>query len=86
MRKRAKEKPSLWERTEYDIISETENDEEMIAVIRSRYNGAKIVCQIPKHTEDETEKLSAALTISLMQTAFTGQDISNVKNMEITTD
>jgi hypothetical protein len=81
-----KEKPPLWERTEYDIISETETDEEMIGVIRSRYNGTKIVCHIPKHTYEEAEKISAALTISLMQTAFTGQDISSVKNMEITTD
>ena len=30
------EKPSMWERTEYDVISETETDTELIGVIRKK--------------------------------------------------
>ena len=32
-----KKKPSMWERTEYDIISETETETEIIGIIRNRY-------------------------------------------------
>lgn len=52
-----KEKLSMWERTEYDIISETETATEIIGIIRNRYNGATIICNIPKHTKEEEEKL-----------------------------
>lgn len=83
MAKEKKEKPSMWERTEYDVISETETETEIIGVIRNRYNGAKITCKIPKHTKEEEEKLAADITYALMQIAFTGQDISHIKNMEI---
>ncbi|MBE6858346.1 MAG: hypothetical protein E7498_02780 [Ruminococcus sp.] len=86
MATKKKEKPSMWERTEYDIISETETDTEIIGVIKNRYNGANIICHIPKHTKEEEEKLSADITFALMQIAFTGQDISNMKNMEILMD
>ena len=83
MAKTNNEKPSMWERTEYDIISETETETELIGVIRNRYNGAKVVCHIPKHTKTEDEKLAADITYALMQTAYTGQDISQIKSMEI---
>lgn len=86
MATKKKEKPSMWERTEYDVISETETDTEIIGVIKNRYNGANIICHIPKHTQEEEEKLSADITFALMQIAFTGQDISNMKNMEILID
>ncbi len=86
MATKKKEKPSMWERTEYDVISETETDTEIIGVIKNRYNGANIICHIPKHTKEEEEKLSADITLALMQIAFTGQDISNMKNMEILMD
>ena len=86
MAKQKKEKPSLWERTEYDVISETETETEIIGIIRNRYNGAKIICNIPKHTKEEEEKLAADITYALMQIAFTGQDISHMKNMEILMD
>lgn len=86
MATKKKEKPSMWERTEYDVISETETDTEIIGVIKNRYNGANIICHIPKHTKEEEEKLSADITFALMQIAFTGQDISNMKNMEILMD
>ena len=83
-----KEKPSMWERTEYDVISETETETEteIIGVIRNRYNGATVICNIPKHTKEEEEKIAADITYALMQIAFTGQDISHMKNMEIITD
>ncbi len=77
-----KKKYSMWERTEYDIISETETETEIIGVIRNRYNGAKIICNIPKHTKDEEEQLSADITYALMQIAFTGQDISHIEDMK----
>lgn len=80
------EKPSMWERTEYNVISETETETEIIGVIRNRYNGATIICNIPKHTKEEEEKIAADITYALMQIAFTGQDISHMKNMEIITD
>ena len=83
MAKANNEKPSMWERTEYDIISETETETELIGVIRNRYNGANVVCHIPKHTKTEDEKLAADITYALMQTAYTGQDISQIKSMEI---
>lgn len=86
MATKKKEKPSMWERTEYDVISETETDTEIIGVIKNRYNGANIICHIPKHTKEEEEKLSANITFALMQIAFTGKDISNMKNMEILMD
>lgn len=86
MATKKKEKPSMWERTEYDVISEIETDTEIVGVIRNRYNGAKIICHIPKHTKEEEEKLSADITYALMQIAYTGQDISHMKSMEILMD
>lgn len=81
-----KEFPSLWERSEYDIISETENENELIAVLKTRYSGAKVICRIPRHTKEEEEKIASDVTCALMQIAFTGQDISQMKNMEILMD
>ncbi len=86
MKLQSHEKPSMWERTEYDIISEKETETELIGVIRSLYNGAEVVCQIPKHTRQEEEKLAADITYALMQTAYMGQDISHMNEMEILTD
>ena len=86
MAKQKKEKPSMWERTEYDIISETESETELVSVIKNRYNGATIICKIPRHTKEEEEKLSADITCALMQIAYTGQDISHMKSMEILLD
>ena len=81
MAKNKKTLPSLWERSEYDVISETET--EIVAVLRTRYSGATITCRIPKHTKEEEEKLASDVTYALMQIAYTGQDISRMKNMEI---
>lgn len=86
MAQKKKELPSLWERSEYDVISETETETELIAVLRTRYSGATITCHIPKHTKEEEEKLAADITYALMQIAYTGQDISHMKSMEIIVD
>ena len=83
MAKNKKTLPSLWERSEYDVISETETETEIVAVLRTRYSGATITCRIPKHTKEEEEKLASDVTYALMQIAYTGQDISRLKNMEI---
>lgn len=82
MRKK-NENLSMWERTGYDIISETETETEIIGVIRNRHNAAEITCHIPKHTDEEAEALSSDITYVLMQIAFSGEDISMIKNMEI---
>ena len=86
MAQKKKELPSLWERSEYDVISETETETELIAVLRTRYSGATITCHIPKHTNEEDDKLAADITYALMQIAYTGQDISHMKSMEIIVD
>lgn len=86
MAKKKKEQPSLWERSEYEVISETETETELIAVLKTKYSGATVICHIPKHTKEEEEKIAADVTYALMQIAFTGQDISHMKNMEIIVD
>ena len=81
-----KELPTLWERSGYDVISETETDTEFSAVLRTHYSGITVTCRIPKHTKEKEEKLAADITFALMQIAYTGQDISHMKYMEILTD
>ncbi|MBP7185262.1 MAG: hypothetical protein KBA55_00545 [Ruminococcus sp.] len=77
------EKPSMYERTEYEIISETETENSITGVIRNICNGALIECRIPKHTAEEEELLASDITYALIQTSFTGQDISRIHDMEI---
>lgn len=77
---------SLWERSGYDVISETETETELIAVLRTKYSGAAITCHIPKHTMEEEERLSADITYALIQIAYAGQDISHMKSMEVIVD
>lgn len=86
MTKPQKEPPSLWERSEYDVISETATETELIAVLKTRFSGATVICHISKHTKEEEEKLAADITYALMQIAYTGQDISHMKSMEIIVD
>lgn len=83
MAKKKKDILPMWERTEYDVISETETEAGLIGVIRVRHSGATVICNIPKHTPEEEEKLAADMTCALMQIARTGQDISCFKSMEI---
>ena len=86
MAKKKKESPALWERSEYEVISETETETELIAVLKTKYSGASVICHIPRHNKQEEEKIAANVTYALTQIAFTGQDISHIKNMEILTD
>ena len=86
MTKTQKEPPSLWERSEYDVISETATETELIAVLKTRFSGATVICHIPKHTNEEDDKLAADIKYALMQIAYTGQDISHMKSMEIIVD
>jgi hypothetical protein len=78
-----KEELSLWERSEYDIISETETETEKIGVIRVRHNGAIVTCRIPKHTPEEEQRIAENITKALTQIAYSGQDISHFKKMKI---
>lgn len=86
MAKKKKEKLSMWERSEYDVISETETETELVAVLRVRHSGATVTCHIPKHTHEEEKKLSEDITEAMMQIVYTGQDISHFKSMEILVD
>ncbi len=86
MAEQKKELPSLWERSEFDVISETKTENGLVAVLKTRYSGAEVVCHIPEHTKEEEEKIASDVTYALMQIAFTGQDISHMKNMEILID
>ena len=86
MAKQKKELPSLWERSEYDVIRETRSETGLVAVLRTRHSGAAVICHIPEHTGEEEEKLASDLTFALMQIACSGQDISHMKNMEILPD
>ncbi|MBR5682788.1 MAG: hypothetical protein IKW96_05850 [Ruminococcus sp.] len=86
MAKNKKDPPSLWERSNYDVISETETDDELIAVLRTRYSGAQVICHIPKHTPEDKIKIAEEVTYALMQIAYTGQDISRMSSMEILLD
>ncbi len=83
MSKKGKERISIPERSEYDIISETETEAEITAILMVRHSGAKVICRIPKHSRAEETKLSADIAYALMQTARTGEDISNFKSIEI---
>ena len=83
MSKNGKKKLSMLEMSEYDIISETENETEFTGIIRVRHSGTKVICRIPKHSKSEEIKLSADIAYALMQTARPGEDISHLKSIEI---
>ncbi len=78
--------PSLWERSKHNVISENETDTALVALLRTNYRGTNVICKIPKHSKLEEEKLAADITYALMQIAYTGQDISQIKSMEILVD
>lgn len=86
MAKKKNERLSMWERSEYDVISETETENGLVAVLRVRHSGATVICNIPKHTPEEEKILSENITKAMMQIVYTGQDISHFKNMEILID
>lgn len=80
------DKLSLWERSEYDVINETETENGLAAVLKVRNNGAMVICNIPKHTPDEEKRIAEDITEAMMQIVYTGQDISCFKSMEILLD
>ncbi len=80
------DKLSLWERSEYDVINETETENGLAAVLKVRNNGAMVICNIPKHTPDEEKRIAEDITEAMMQIVYTGQDISRFKSMEILLD
>ena len=86
MVKKKKEELSMWERSEYDVISETETENGLVAVLKVRLSGATVICNIPKHTPEEEKRLSEDITEAMMQIVYTGQDISHFKSMEILVD
>lgn len=57
MNTRKKEELSMWERSEYDVISETETEKELIVVLRVQHSRATVTCNIPKYTPEEEKKL-----------------------------
>ncbi|MBP3380971.1 MAG: hypothetical protein J6K77_08935 [Ruminococcus sp.] len=77
---------SMWERSEYDVISETETENGLVAVLKVRRSGAAVICNIPRHTPGEEEKLAENVTEAMIQIVCTGQDISHFRSMEILTD
>lgn len=81
-----KDKLSLWERSEYDVINETETENGLNAVLKVRNNGAMVICNIPKHTPDEEKRIAEDITEAMMQVIYTGQDIRRFKNIEILLD
>ena len=86
MAKKKNDNISMWERSEYDVISENETENELTAVLRVRSSGAKIICHIPKHTPEEEKILAENITAAMMQIVYTGQDISHLHSMEILVD
>lgn len=67
MSKKKEEELSLWERSEYDVISETETESGLVAVLKVRHSGATVVCNIPMHTPEEEKILSENVTEAMMQ-------------------
>lgn len=86
MAKKKKEELSMWERSEYDVISETETENGLVTVLKVRHSGATVICNIPKHTSEEEKILAENVTEAMMQIVYTGQDISHFKSMEILID
>lgn len=77
---------TLWERAQYDIISETETETEKVTVLRVRHSGAQVICRVPKHTPAEERQIAANATRALTQIAYSGQDISHFRKMKIIRD
>ena len=77
---------SLWERSEYDVISETETETEKIGVIRVRHSGAVVICHIPKHTPEEEQKISSDIAYAMTKIMHPNEDIDHFTKMTILKD
>lgn len=58
MTKPKKEPPSLWERSEYDVISETATETELIAVLKTRFSGATVICHSYRYDGNDFSRCS----------------------------
>lgn len=52
-----KELPSMWERTNYEILDQWEEDGCTVTKIRNTYNGGIAYCKVPHHTPEEEERI-----------------------------
>lgn len=76
---------SAWERSEYEVISETETETEKTTVLRLKHGGAAVVCRIPKLSPEGERERARRVTRVLMEFAHPDMDIRNVKKIEIIT-
>lgn len=76
---------SAWERSEYEVISETETETEKTAVLRLKHGGAAVVCRIPKLPPEGERERAERVTRVLTEFAHPDIDISKVKKIEIIT-
>lgn len=83
MAKAKKEELSMWERTEYDVISETETETEKTAVLRLKHGGATVVCHIPKLSPEGERERAERITRALTKFAHPDVDLSEVELMKI---
>lgn len=83
MAKQQKEQPSMWERSEYEVLREWEEDGKKCAEIRNTYNGAHIICRIPHHTEEEKRILGGKIARAMTQMCFPDMDLSQCKKIEV---
>lgn len=51
--KQQQELPSMWERTNYEILDRWEEDGCTVTKIRNTYNGGIAYCKVPHHTPEE---------------------------------
>ncbi len=80
---KSKKELSAWERSEYEVISETETETEEIAVLRLKHSGATVVCRIPKLSPEGERARAERVTRALTRFAHPDIDISKVKTMKI---
>ena len=78
-----KKTASMWDRTEYDIISETDNDEATVIVLRLRDRGAKVICHLPKHTQQSEQRIAGDLAFALMNVYNSHENMLAAERIEI---
>lgn len=83
MAKNAKKELSAWERSDYDVISETETENEEIAVLRLKHGGATVVCRTPKLSPEGEKERAERITVALTKFAHPDLDLSQAKRMRI---
>ena len=66
-KKPEKDRPDIMTRTNYEVLDQWEEDGKTHTLIRNTYNGERIVCIVPHHTEEENRKIAADLTRAMFQ-------------------